>query len=54
MSVISIGNLVKTFGAIRALDGLDLHVEQGGARLPRAQRLREVHHHPHPARVAPP
>ncbi|WP_444947155.1 ABC transporter ATP-binding protein [Micromonospora ureilytica] len=29
MSVISIGNLVKTFGAIRALDGLDLHVEQG-------------------------
>ncbi|MFI6063862.1 ATP-binding cassette domain-containing protein [Micromonospora sp. NPDC051227] len=29
MPVISIGNLVKTFGAIRALDGLDLHVEQG-------------------------
>ncbi|MBQ1013378.1 ABC transporter ATP-binding protein [Micromonospora sp. M51] len=29
MPVISIGNLVKTFGAIRALDGLDLHVERG-------------------------
>jgi ABC-2 type transport system ATP-binding protein len=29
MPVISIDNLVKTFGAIRALDGLDLHVEQG-------------------------
>ncbi|WP_433650595.1 ATP-binding cassette domain-containing protein [Micromonospora zamorensis] len=29
MPVISIGNLVKTFGAIRALDGLDLRVEQG-------------------------
>ncbi|MGW2623581.1 ABC transporter ATP-binding protein [Micromonospora taraxaci] len=29
MPVISIGNLVKTFGTIRALDGLDLRVEQG-------------------------
>ncbi|MGI5520588.1 ATP-binding cassette domain-containing protein [Micromonospora sp. CA-259024] len=29
MPVISISNLVKTFGAIRALDGLDLRVEQG-------------------------
>lgn len=29
MPVISIGNLVKTFGAVRALDGLDLRVEQG-------------------------
>ncbi|GAB4106891.1 ABC transporter ATP-binding protein [Micromonospora taraxaci] len=29
MPVISIDNLVKTFGAIRALDGLDLRVEQG-------------------------
>ncbi|NJC12435.1 ABC-2 type transport system ATP-binding protein [Micromonospora profundi] len=29
MPVISIGNLVKTFGAIRALDGLDLRVERG-------------------------
>ena len=29
MPVISIGNLVKTFGATRALDGLDLRVEHG-------------------------
>lgn len=29
MPVISIGNLVKTFGSVRALDGLDLRVEQG-------------------------
>ncbi|MFF4874647.1 ATP-binding cassette domain-containing protein [Micromonospora sp. NPDC000668] len=29
MPVISIGNLVKTFGGIRALDGLDLRVEPG-------------------------
>ncbi|MFI7608308.1 ATP-binding cassette domain-containing protein [Micromonospora sp. NPDC049366] len=29
MPVISVDNLVKTFGAIRALDGLDLRVEAG-------------------------
>ncbi|RIV41457.1 ABC transporter ATP-binding protein [Micromonospora radicis] len=29
MSVISIDNLVKTFGGVRALDGLDLRVEPG-------------------------
>ncbi|WBB68143.1 ABC transporter ATP-binding protein [Micromonospora sp. WMMD812] len=29
MAVISVGNLVKTFGGIRALDGLDLRVEAG-------------------------
>jgi ABC-2 type transport system ATP-binding protein len=29
MSVISIENLVKTFGGVRALDGLDLRVEPG-------------------------
>ncbi|TCC00592.1 ABC transporter ATP-binding protein [Micromonospora zingiberis] len=29
MSVISIDNLVKTFGSVRALDGLDLRVEPG-------------------------
>ncbi|MDG4810366.1 ABC transporter ATP-binding protein [Micromonospora sp. WMMD1120] len=29
MPVISIDNLVKTFGTIRALDGLDLRVDQG-------------------------
>lgn len=29
MAVIAIDNLVKTFGAVRALDGLDLRVEPG-------------------------
>ncbi|MFD0787510.1 ATP-binding cassette domain-containing protein, partial [Micromonospora azadirachtae] len=29
MAVIAIDELVKTFGAVRALDGLDLRVEAG-------------------------
>ena len=29
MAAIEIAGLVKTFGAVRALDGLDLHVEAG-------------------------
>ena len=43
----------KKFGPTTALDGLDLDRPRGrGPRLPRPQRRREVHHHPHPARPA--
>ena len=50
---IHVHGLVKTFGQIRALDGLDLDVAAGrGARLPRAERGRQVHHDPGAARPA--
>ena len=45
--------MVKTFGRVRALDGLDLTVaHRRGARLPRPERRRQVHHHPGPARAS--
>ena len=53
MAAIDISGLVKTFGHVRALDGLDLTVvDRRGPRVPRTQRRRQVDHHPRPARPA--
>ena len=46
--------LHKAFGSTQALDGLDLDGhDRRGARLPRPERGRQVHHHPRAARPAP-
>ena len=48
---IEISDLTKSFGSVRALDGLDLTVaRRRGARLPRPQRRGQVDDHPDPAR----
>ncbi len=46
---VSVHNLVKRYGDIEAVAGIDLEVAAGrDLRLPRPQRRRQVHHHRHP------
>ena len=53
-TVIRTEGLTKRYGTVDALSNLDLEVAAGEVRVPRAQRLREDHHHPTAARPHPP
>lgn len=46
--VLSLSNVTKTFGPVRALDHLSLTLAPGGARVPGPQWGREVHNDAHP------
>ena len=50
---IDVHGLTKSFGGRKVVRDLSMQVKRGDdLRLPRSQRLRQDHHHPHAVRAA--